>query len=90
MTISIHPIKLGFEHCYVVRSVGTILIDGGSPNQAHRFVKAMTRLNIDPKKVDLILITHGHWDHIGSARAIKEITIDPCKANSRVHRGSLA
>ena len=74
MTIAIHPMKLGFECCYLLQGEGTILIDGGSSNQAHRFVKAMARLNIDPKKVDHILITHGHWDHIGTARDIKEIT----------------
>ncbi len=74
MTVTIHAIKLGFEYCYLVQGEGTILIDGGSPNQAHRFVKAMARLNIDPKSVGLILITHGHWDHIGTARDIKEIT----------------
>jgi hydroxyacylglutathione hydrolase len=74
MTITIHPIKLGFDHCYVVQGEGTILIDGGSPNEAQRFVKAMATLHINPKNIGLIVITHGHWDHIGSARDIQEIT----------------
>jgi glyoxylase-like metal-dependent hydrolase (beta-lactamase superfamily II) len=74
MSTQIHPIKLGVEHCYVVRGEGIILIDGGSPNQGKRFIQAMATLQLDPKDVGLIVITHGHWDHIGSARAIQEIT----------------
>jgi len=74
MAVTIHPIKLGFDHCYVVQGEGAILIDGGSPNQAQRFVKAMATLHINPKSIGLIVITHGHWDHVGSARDIQEIT----------------
>jgi glyoxylase-like metal-dependent hydrolase (beta-lactamase superfamily II) len=34
----------------------------------------MERLGIDPRSIHLIVITHGHFDHIGSARDIQEIT----------------
>ncbi len=29
---------------------------------------------IAPGEIKLIVVTHGHWDHIGSAKEIKEIT----------------
>jgi glyoxylase-like metal-dependent hydrolase (beta-lactamase superfamily II) len=31
-------------------------------------------LSIKPEEIKLIVLTHGHWDHIGSARKIKDLT----------------
>ena len=74
MSLGIHPIKLGVARCYVIQAEGTILIDGGAPKQAGNFMKGIESLSINPKDIHLIVITHGHWDHIGSAKEIKEIT----------------
>jgi len=74
MAVSIYPIKLGFDHCYVIRGEKTILIDGGSPNQVKQFKKALARLSIRHEEIGLIIITHGHWDHIANAKEIKTIT----------------
>ncbi len=74
MKISIHPVKLGVDHCYIIQGNGVIMIDGGSPNKAKGFMKAIERLSIKPEDIKLIVLTHGHWDHIGSVKAIKDIT----------------
>jgi len=74
MSLSIHPIKLGVARCYVIRAEGTILIDGGAPKKAKNFMKGIETLSIKPEDIQLIVITHGHWDHIGSVKEIKEIT----------------
>jgi len=74
MCASIHPIRLGAARCYVVQGEGSILVDAGSPNQARGFRKALERLPVRPEDIQLVVITHGHWDHIGSAKDIKEIT----------------
>ena len=74
MSLNIHQIKLGVARCYVIQAEGTILIDGGAPKQAGSFLKGIASLSIKPKDIKRIIITHGHWDHIGSAKEIKEIT----------------
>jgi len=74
MKISIHPVKLGVDHCYIIQGDGVIMIDGGSPNQVKGFMKAIERLSIKPEDIELMVLTHGHWDHIGSVKAIKDIT----------------
>ena len=74
MSVGIHPITLGFDHCYVIQGEGIIMVDGGAPNQAKGFMEALERLSVRPEEIQLIVITHGHWDHIGSAKDIKEIT----------------
>jgi hydroxyacylglutathione hydrolase len=74
MRVSIHPIVLGVDHCYLIEGESIIMIDGGAPKQAKGFVKAIERLSIKPEDIRLIVLTHGHWDHIGSAKEIKDLT----------------
>jgi hydroxyacylglutathione hydrolase len=74
MRVSIHPIGLVDSVCYLIRSERSILIDTGVPGKAKGIVQALESLAVQPEEIPLILITHGHWDHMGSAKAIKEIT----------------
>ncbi len=74
MAIEIHTIHLGFDQCYIVRDKGTIMVDGGYPGKILEFKRAVNKIAMVPGDVQLILLTHGHWDHIGSASDIKELT----------------
>ncbi len=74
MELSIYPIHMGFGTVYVVKREGIILIDGGDPNKLANFKDGLAKASIQPEEIELIILTHGHWDHIGSARDIKELT----------------
>ncbi len=74
MAVGIFPIRLGFDQCYVLRSEGTIAVDAGAPGKGKRFAEGLKKASIPPRDVRLVVITHGHWDHIGSAKEIKDIT----------------
>lgn len=73
-TVELHAIKLpGFCTVYLLRSTdGAILIDAGPSGQADRIVAGIEAAGVPPKDVRLILITHGHTDHFGSAAALRE------------------
>lgn len=74
MRIDIHPIPLGPDRCYVIKDKGVIMINSGTPNKGKKFIKRIKKVSIRPTDIKLIILTHGHWDHIGSAKDIKEIT----------------
>jgi glyoxylase-like metal-dependent hydrolase (beta-lactamase superfamily II) len=74
MGTHIYPIPLGFDHCYLIQDKGTIMVDGGAPKKAKEFTKAIEKIGINTHDIKLIILTHGHWDHIGSVKEIKELT----------------
>ncbi|MCI4350053.1 MAG: MBL fold metallo-hydrolase [Thermoplasmata archaeon] len=63
-------------HVYLARDKGPTwtLIDTGLPD-AHRAIAAyLKRHAIEPKSIRTILVTHLHRDHVGSLRAMMELT----------------
>ncbi len=55
----------------------SVLVDTGFPGNGKRILKFLIKKGIDPQKIALILITHGHIDHYGSARELRELTGAP-------------
>lgn len=53
---------------------GLIMLDSGYQHSLYIVIDNMYRLGLDPHNIKLILLTHGHIDHIGAARALKELT----------------
>jgi glyoxylase-like metal-dependent hydrolase (beta-lactamase superfamily II) len=74
MAVNIYPISLGMTQCYLIQDKGAIMIDVGAPKKIKNFIKGIEQAGIKPNDIKLIIPTHGHWDHIGSAKDIKEIT----------------
>ncbi len=78
MTETVLQISLGQVNVFVVRGQdGCILVDAGYPNSADAILEKLKGHGIAPGDVRLILITHGHIDHFGSAAALRERTGAP-------------
>ena len=74
MSLHIQTIKLSGVNCYLIQDKGIILVDTGTPGLHNKILKEIKKLELDPHEIKLIIITHGHGDHFGSAQRIKELT----------------
>jgi len=74
MKTEIFCIKLGLNSSYLIRGKDVIMIDGGMPDKLKVFKKELSKLNIFPEEIKLIVLTHSHVDHSGSAREIRDFT----------------
>lgn len=71
--MNIYPLSCGFGLAFLIETpTGLFLIDSGSPGQQDRVLEKMRALGRNDLK--LIWITHAHYDHYGSAAALREIT----------------
>lgn len=77
MPARIHTLRLGLDQCYIIQDKGTIMVDGGAPGKMKSFQAELERISVAPQDVRLLVLTHGHWDHIGCAGEIKELTGAP-------------
>lgn len=60
---------------YLVRGTRAVLVDSGvASTYGVALAPALRELDIGPREVDLLLVTHGHPDHSGGAFAVKAAT----------------
>lgn len=71
-----HTIPLGITRCYLLvgQEGGAVLVDAGMPGKSGGVEAALARHGVDPEDLGLVLLTHSHWDHYGSASAIRALT----------------
>jgi len=72
--MDIKVIKVGICNCYIVKDEETIVIDAGMPGNCDLFSKGLQKIGVTPTDIKAIIVTHCHWDHIGCANKIKELT----------------
>jgi hydroxyacylglutathione hydrolase len=67
------PFGLGTVNCYLVTTdAGFVLIDTGASNKRAELEKALASAGCNSGDLDLIVLTHGDFDHTGNAAYLRE------------------
>lgn len=84
VTIPILP--MGMINAFLVTGPGgNILVDSGRPNSEERFGRVLNQQGLTWRDIDLIVITHAHADHAGSAFKLQQL----CQAPLVAHEADL-
>lgn len=51
-----------------------VLVDAGNPGDGEKIAGKVREMGYRPEDISIILLTHGHRDHIGGIKILKEIT----------------
>lgn len=65
---------------FILKGERAVIVDTGSSGRAERVLRALEKNDIRREDVSLILITHGHSDHFGNARALQKMLGVPVAA----------
>jgi hydroxyacylglutathione hydrolase len=68
------PLGMGSVNCYLLQAGGGyVLIDTGAPNARDVLRRELNSLGCQPSTLNLIVLTHGDFDHIGNAAHIRTV-----------------
>ncbi len=84
-TLQVTPLTLGMmSRIFLVQGdAGVIVVDAGMRGQTNRIIGALAQREIAPQDVRLLLITHGHLDHFGGAKALQARTGAPVAVHAQ-------
>ena len=74
--IPIFPLKM--VNAYLIRSdTGGVLVDTGLPGSERKIARVLANNGMSFKDIKLIIVTHAHTDHAGSAARLRELSGAP-------------
>ncbi len=70
-------LNTALSNSYLIRDTGTILVDTGGPKGLPKLLSEMERYDVRPRNLNMILLTHAHYDHAANAAVLKTHTNAP-------------
>jgi glyoxylase-like metal-dependent hydrolase (beta-lactamase superfamily II) len=76
-------LPFGLVNAHIVKTAeGCILVDTGLPGSERKIGKALNKLGMTFSDIILIIVTHAHVDHAGSAARLRELSGAPILAHA--------
>lgn len=69
----VHRLDVAHVNCYLIEAEGGLtLVDAGLPRASRLLGALLKRIGAGVRDIDAVLLTHGHFDHVGMARPLAE------------------
>ncbi|WP_406164440.1 MBL fold metallo-hydrolase [Streptomyces sp. NBC_00996] len=69
-------------NAYLLLGRHPVIVDAGTPGSGRRITEQVAAHGLDPEDVRLVVVTHGHIDHFGSAAELRRLTGAPIAAHA--------
>jgi hydroxyacylglutathione hydrolase len=80
--IRIPILPLGMVNAHLIRSPGgCVLVDAGIPGSERKIARVLARNGLSFRDIKLIIVTHAHTDHAGSAARLRALSGAPILAH---------
>ena len=77
-TVTVYTVKNLASSAFLVAGAGrAMIVDTGVAGRAPAMLRKISEVGLRPADVSLIVLTHHHADHSGSARELREVTGAP-------------
>lgn len=77
MSATVLRTRVGITNVYILQERGIVVVDPGGPPGRRLAARALRRIVAplcSPPRADLIVLTHGHFDHFCAAPRLREMT----------------
>jgi glyoxylase-like metal-dependent hydrolase (beta-lactamase superfamily II) len=69
--MEIVTVRLPASNAHLIRGrTGIVLVDAGTQGAHRKLRAALLRAGVEPRRLDAVVLTHGHADHAGGAREL--------------------
>lgn len=80
--IRIPILPFNMVNAHIIKTeTGCILVDAGIPGSERKISRVLARHGLDFKDIKLIIVTHAHTDHAGSAARLRDLSGAPILAH---------
>ena len=74
MAVRIIPFESGINTSYIIQDEGAVMFDAIPFKNPEDFTELLASHKLDPRDIDLIVMSHGDFDHVGGSLMLKELT----------------
>jgi glyoxylase-like metal-dependent hydrolase (beta-lactamase superfamily II) len=83
MAARIDTVRIGVTNVYILRDRGTVMIDPAAPVRSTEAPRSVVEALGLPPRLDLMVVTHAHFDHVGACLPLRRATRAPIAVHRR-------